>query len=310
MVQKRLYFLVGLFVILGILLGVAGVVWVGASKYFQKGSAYVTYFDESVQGLQVDSVVKFRGVDIGRVESIGVAPDQRLIEVVMKIDVGDFSVNGVVAKLVMAGITGIVYMELDVAKTGEPQRPPDFSFEPPYPVIPSTPSNIKEIQTSVNEILDSIKQIDFKGMSNEIMRTVKSVDRFISGDRMNRIMANVETASVRLASVSKKADAVLDDRNVESVIDAARDAIDDARTVIGQVKAEIDSIKIARTADNINQFVEGTSRKVQSAATEVELTAETLRRAAEGLERLVDRLNADPSALIFSAPPPRKGKGE
>ena len=50
-------------------------------KYFQKGSVYVTYFDESVQGLQVDSIVKFRGVDIGTVRKIGVAPDQRLVEV-------------------------------------------------------------------------------------------------------------------------------------------------------------------------------------------------------------------------------------
>ncbi len=310
MAQKRLYFLVGLFVIIGIIIGVVGIVWLGASKYFQKGSTYVTYFDESVQGLQVDSVVKYRGVDIGRVESIGVAPDQRLVEVITKIDVGGFSVAGVMAKLRMAGITGIVYMELDVAKPGEPQRPPEFAFEPPYPVIPSTPSDIKEIQTSINEILDSLKQIDFKGISTQIMTTVKNIDRFMSGDQMNRIMANIEAASSRLSSLSKKADAVLDDGKVEGVIAAARDAIDEARKVIGQVKAEIDSTKIARTADNINVFVEGTSRKVQSAATEVELTAETLRRAAEELEALVQRLNADPSALIFSAPPPRKGKGE
>jgi len=57
---------------------------------FTKGFLYATYFDESVQGLQVDSAIKYRGVEIGKVQSIGVAPDYRLIEVIMKIDLENF----------------------------------------------------------------------------------------------------------------------------------------------------------------------------------------------------------------------------
>ena len=130
MAQRRSYFLVGLFVIVGVLLGVAAVIWLGASKYFQKGSMYVTYFDESVLGLQVDSIVKYRGVDVGSVRQIGVAPDRRLVEVVMKIDVQNFSVGGVVAKLTLAGITGIVYVELDRKKQDQLALTPK-GFEPP-----------------------------------------------------------------------------------------------------------------------------------------------------------------------------------
>jgi phospholipid/cholesterol/gamma-HCH transport system substrate-binding protein len=63
--SKTSKFLIGLFVIGGTLIGVGAVVWIGASKYFQKGATYVTFFDESVQGLQVDSSVKYRGVDVG-----------------------------------------------------------------------------------------------------------------------------------------------------------------------------------------------------------------------------------------------------
>jgi len=54
----------GLFVTVGVILGVAAIIWVGASKYFEKGDRYVTYFNESVQGLQQDSAVKYRGVDV------------------------------------------------------------------------------------------------------------------------------------------------------------------------------------------------------------------------------------------------------
>lgn len=84
--KKSVYFVVGFFVTVGTLAAVSMILWLGASKYLRKGVKYVTYFDESVQGLQVDSAVKYRGVEIGSVEKIRVAPDDRLIEVVIKAD--------------------------------------------------------------------------------------------------------------------------------------------------------------------------------------------------------------------------------
>jgi phospholipid/cholesterol/gamma-HCH transport system substrate-binding protein len=86
---------------------------VGASDILLKGSLYSVYFDESVQGLQVDSAIKYRGVEIGKVQSIKVAPDYRLIEVVMKIDLEGDLQNHTIATLKTAGITGIVFIELD-----------------------------------------------------------------------------------------------------------------------------------------------------------------------------------------------------
>ena len=86
MSTKSSKFLIGLFVIVGVLICAAVIIWVGAARFFMKGSLYAVYFDESVQGLQVDSAIKYRGVEIGKVQSIDVAPDYRLIEVIMKID--------------------------------------------------------------------------------------------------------------------------------------------------------------------------------------------------------------------------------
>ena len=165
MAKRSSYFLVGLFVTIGVLIGVAAVIWLGASNYFQKGSLYVTYFDESVQGLQVDSIVKYRGVDVGRVQQIGIAPDRRLVQVVMKIDAANFSVKGVAARLTLAGITGIVYVELDQTKPNETNMMPK-DFRPPHPVIPSAPSDIKQIEATINDVLNNLKQIDFKGISS------------------------------------------------------------------------------------------------------------------------------------------------
>ncbi len=302
MAQKRTYFLVGLFVTIGILMAAAAIIWLGATKYFQKGALYATYFDESVQGLQVDSIVKFRGVDIGSVRTIGVAPDQRLIEVVMKIDVKNFSVGGVVASLRLAGITGIVYVELDTKKPGEPALVPK-DFTPEYPVIPSAPSDIKQIESSINDILKSMKEINFKGISDQVMKTTKSIDDLVNGEKLKRIMADAGKTASNLAAASDKLNRSLNDGSLDELLAEVRTAVKDARALVVRIDTEIEGMKIRQTTGKINQFVEGTSRKVHSVLTEVELTSETLRRTAESLEGFIERLNQDPSALIFSSPP-------
>jgi phospholipid/cholesterol/gamma-HCH transport system substrate-binding protein len=303
--ERRTYFLLGLFVIAGVIIGVAAVVWLGASKYLQKGVTYATYFDESVQGLQVDSIVKYRGVDIGTVKQIGVAPDHRVVEVVMKIDVKGFSVDGVVAKLSMAGITGIVYVELDRKEAGQPSLVPK-DFVPLYPVIPSSPSNIKQIEAGVNDILKSIKQIDFKGISDQVLRAGKSIDSLMGGEQTKRIVSNLNDASVNLVSASEKVNAFMADGSIKDVVAGAQDTLKEARSVIEQARTELSSSGIGQTGGKVDRFVEGTSRRVQSILTEVQETAERLRRTSDSMETLMDRLNADPSALFLSSPP----KGE
>ena len=86
MASQKIKFTVGLFLTCGILMALLAFIWLGVSRVFEKGQHYVTYFNESVQGLNVDSAVKYRGVSVGRVDSIGVAPDSKLVEVVLKIE--------------------------------------------------------------------------------------------------------------------------------------------------------------------------------------------------------------------------------
>jgi hypothetical protein len=59
------YFRVGLFMFVGIgLIGSCAVI-LGGQGLFQTPVPFETYFDESVQGLEKGSPVKFRGVSIG-----------------------------------------------------------------------------------------------------------------------------------------------------------------------------------------------------------------------------------------------------
>ena len=71
----------GLFVVVGALSIIATVVYFGGRTLRKETVSYKTYFDESVQGLEIGSPVKFRGVSIGSVAQIDLAGDKRHVEV-------------------------------------------------------------------------------------------------------------------------------------------------------------------------------------------------------------------------------------
>ena len=194
--------MIGLFVTAGVVVGVAAVIWLGASKYFEDGAFYVTYFDESVQGLQVDSRVKYRGVDIGKVQSIGVAPDRRLVEVVMKIDLDRETVQNVVTQLRAAGITGIVFIELDRRNADDPILTPPSGMETRYPVIASQLSQAKQILTSVDRIMNRIGHVDLKGISEQLIQTSLAVETFFTGEQTTGILAKLDSTAGSLTRIA------------------------------------------------------------------------------------------------------------
>ena len=65
------FFKIGLFVIGATAALVVLLVLLGAGKLFQTKIVMETYFNESVQGLELGSKVKYRGVIVGEVKSIG-----------------------------------------------------------------------------------------------------------------------------------------------------------------------------------------------------------------------------------------------
>lgn len=307
MSKKRPLFTVGLFVVIGVLIGVGIVIWLGASKYFQKGATFVTYFEESVQGLQTDSRVKYQGVDVGWVTKIGLAPDNRLVEITMKINLkGDMS-DTVVAKLEMAGITGLVFVGLEQMKPSYAKLTPKIHFPTNYPVIPSIPSDMQKIFTGIYGVVEKINQLDFKGISDQIKSTTKTIEAFMGDSKMKGIMASLANAAANLENMSNKINTMLEEEGtVEGMLEDARDVIAGAKKAVETVNKEIGALNIADTADKANRLVDHAARRTRVAADEIQITSENLRRASETLENLLNRLNADPSDIIFSNPPTGK----
>ena len=225
MAGKTPKFMVGLFVTLGIILIVVAIIWVGATKYFEKGKRYVTYFDESVQGLQKDSIVKYRGVEVGRVEQIGVAPDNRLISVVMKINLREDLPHTAIAQLKAAGITGMVFVELDRQRQGEAAQSPRIGFPSEYPVIPSKPSEITKIMLGINSVVDKFNQMDTRGMLDQFKSTAAEIQIFFKGKDMQAILANVKGLTANLKDASARIDKIIAAGQLDDVLVETRNAL-------------------------------------------------------------------------------------
>ncbi len=292
MAGKTSKFMVGLFVIVGVVCAVIIIIWVGATKYFEKGNMYVTYFDESVQGLQADSTVKYRGVEVGRVAKIRVAPDNRLIAVVMKVNLKDDLPKNTVSQLKVAGITGMVFVELDRRKPDEPDQSPRLHFPSEYPVIPSRPSEVQKILAGVNVMVEKFNQVDFKGISEQLKSTASEIEVFFKGKKMEAILANLEATTASLKNTSQRVDKVMASGSIEDVLAEAKGALKGTRTLVSGVTDQVQGLKLKETV-----------AKSQAIASEFKAISENLRQSTETLESFLSRINDRPSDLLFGKPP-------
>ena len=155
----------GLFVVVGVVLALGIVVFLGAESMHQETVAYATYFDESVQGLEVGSPVKVRGVTIGNVSAIEVAADRRhAAEVTSSITVKDLAEMGLAegkgrklhvqipadvrAQLASQGITGVKFLQIDFFDPKDNPLP-DLPFPVPAHYIPAAVSTMKSLEDAM-----------------------------------------------------------------------------------------------------------------------------------------------------------------
>ena len=194
MTSQKTKFAVGLFVIIGLLISFVSILWLGMSHYFEKGQYYVAFFDESVQGLDKDSPVKYRGVSIGRVMSITVAPDSTMIQVLLKMETEFRPAEELIAQLKSVGITGIMFVELDRKKTSDEKisLQPELASE--YPVIATKPSEIKQLIGGISDVLKQINALDIPSIAGGIKSTLDEIKLAVANLKMKELSSSIQTS--------------------------------------------------------------------------------------------------------------------
>ncbi len=224
---KANYFKLGMFVIGAVVAGAMLIIVVGSGRWFQPRITIETYFNESVQGLDIGSKVKYRGVVIGDVTKISFTyvtyqqdkPMKDRLRYVMvqaqlqprllggRAAAGDITSpenakieaeRGLRARLAPQGITGTSYLEIDYIEPPPPELTIDWAPENPY--IPSSPSTVLQFVNAATEIIERLHQLDIEGMVSNLNKMlvtfndrVAAIDTRQISEQTNRTLVKIES---------------------------------------------------------------------------------------------------------------------
>jgi phospholipid/cholesterol/gamma-HCH transport system substrate-binding protein len=236
--RRAHYYKLGLFTLLIAIAAIGLCITFGAVN-LRETVRYHTFFDESVQGLELGAPVKFRGVTIGHVARVAIAPDHQHVDVVSELDRENakevFTAAltlppGLRAQLATQGITGVKFVSLDVFDP-KTHPLPELSFAPPERYIPATPSTLKS--------LEDVAMLAMERLPDIMEATLQSMRR------VDRMLASLEGKDV-------SAEAVATLRNANQVLVAMRSMIAriDRANIGDKAAATLDQLQVAATKLN------------------------------------------------------------
>lgn len=316
----------GLFVLGGIAATVTGLVYVGMHELKREFHVAYAYFDEALTGLEEGSPVKFRGVTVGVVQKIRVAPDKKHLRVQAALfddymrDLGlDVSkVAGVCpwpdtlrAQVVMSWVTSTSFVQVDFfpdPATGPQQLP--FAVPTDEVTLRTVPSTAKSLEDASRDVLRDLPQIAATGRELvELLRTELQA-------------ARLPELSRQLQSVLQHVDGIVVDLQGSGLVTSTQQAIAEVRAAAASVHSDqspigVTLVELRGLADALQREIAAakvgeTTGSVRNAAAAVgQLGADVrnelaqLRATLAAVERLAALLERDPGALLHGRTAPR-----
>jgi ABC-type transporter Mla subunit MlaD len=328
---RRAQFSVGLLVLVGAGLLVGFVLFLTQDRVTGRDAIFETYIRESVQGLEVGSAVRYRGVAVGRVTHVGLAAadyrrEGRPFEMAFQLVVVRFAVRldligdvpsveeavreGLRARVASQGITGVSNIELDF-------RTPDLTiiaevpWTPRYPWIPAVPSTVAQIQS----------------VAETLMRQLAAVD-------LSQLVGNIDALLGELRAAARGADLGALTTEASALLTDARGAIAQAdlpalaqelRTTVAATRALLDGEELRVTSRAMAasaQDLRATAQRLPALLTQVEAVLRAargtttdfqaelapllrdLRATTANLRDTTEALRRSPSQTLLGAPPP------
>lgn len=321
------YFKLGIFVIIGIAMLMLVIVILGAGEYLKKTHTLETYVDESVNGLEVGSPVKLKGVQIGSVSEIGFVSHHydesyRYVYVECAIDANKFQekddeamaaffgrevARGLRAQPTSLGLTGQLYLNLDYVNP-ETNPPLKIGWQPNNVYVPSAPSTLSRLEqavASVGDFLSGLKKEDIEIIVADVKSITEAVRKFMEKadvKTLGRVLiANLQETQKLLGKVNE----LLKDPSTEQIIpDASRavasmrrmleaseadmvSGIDDARDAMKSLKTATATIEQAVNSPEMKKNLDGMSTMFAN----VNEASEDLRAAVRKLHAVLARTN-------------------
>ena len=301
MSQKANHFKIGVFVLAGTAVLVAGLIIYGAGQVFQKGVMMETYMDQSVQGLDVGSPVKFRGVQVGSVSEITFVQEEYheasseygtyvLVRAELQKnflgtrDMGalrsilrDHIDRGMRVRVTSQGLTGLSYLEVDYLEPGR-YEPLETDWEPDNLYVPSAPSLITQVGESLEKVAIGLENANIELIAQKIDRLIESV-----------------TQSVEDAELMKLS------QQAVSFIDESRETNRRIRELLNNPQLDTIPAGINKSVNHINQILEKNEEDIILLVEELRETSQELRTVGRRINQATEGEKLSAGIDNFSA---------
>jgi phospholipid/cholesterol/gamma-HCH transport system substrate-binding protein/paraquat-inducible protein B len=302
--ERMSYFKIGLFVISAMVIGVIGVVVLGGGKFFKTKNIIETYIDESVQGLDVGSPVKFRGVLVGNVEQISLTSVEYstrrryvLVRAGISPSIFQFPLSdatspgflleiekGLRVRLAPQGLTGQAYLEADYL---DPKRNPplEIDWRPSYPYVPSAQSRITQFSDAVERILRNVEQIDIQRLIGTMENSLNTIDKLVEGANLDKISGQAVTLLAEVRDTNRQLRTLVSGPELRDAVKDAAVAAGTARQILERADQPLSQLiaDLPRASESINRVVQ----RLDSVSANLPETGAELRQTLQRLNRLI-----------------------
>lgn len=340
MSAKAKYFKIGVFLVTGLVLGVVGIVVLGAGSLFEKKLIMETYFDESVQGLDVGAAVKNRGVKVGTVKKIDFVENAYRSElspedlvrfghyVVVRVAVhNEFpgmsgeeiesvlkaaTDRGLRIRLATQGVTGVVHLEADQLDSDK-YPPMPITWKPAHFYVPSAPSTIKVVGDTLSTIAGDLAQANIHKVAEDLDTLLLTVTKLVDETHMAQLSRQAGATLTELQSTLKETRGLLESAEIKSVLSDAALAAGGARRMVVDLTQTTKRINQASETvpDSVARLEKSIRRLDQLIAMrgqDMDQTIDNLRQISDNLRMLTDNAKRYPSQVVFGEPPPRRDR--
>jgi phospholipid/cholesterol/gamma-HCH transport system substrate-binding protein len=298
---------------LAVFLSLATVVFIAVAGFFivpklrDAGEIYTVNFrNTSVQGLIIGSLVKYQGVEVGRVVRIRVNPtDLNSILVDIKIREGVAVKTDMTATMVYVGLTGQKYVEISGGTLASPNLAARGEIPTARGLGEKADDIINNIQTTAKRITELLAPENIERFSAFLANAEKS-SASVSGvlesrrQSLENTLTSMEKASAEFARATEKFAPMTEDlsrlvRTVEA----------NSEKTLGNIAERFSAEELGAVLKDIRTFLDTASvslKKVESVLleqqSELQRTFSSLGVAIDNLAQFSRAIAEEPSAIL------------